>query len=310
MNNICVHILWFLFLLLGSHNVLAQQRVNAELGFVTDTMSLGKAVSLRMVVEHPEEIGVIFPDRRSDFQPFELLRIDAEPTRTVNGVSLDAVTYQVRSFAVQLQQEVVLHIGTIEGQDTSWQPLKSGVIQRIPRLSAEAEQPAFRAQKDWIPLAEPPNYTLVLLLLSGLIAFAAVIIYVLRKPVKRILAKRSLINEWNQIKRNIRRITSVSDQRILFDELNVLWKTYLDPEEDLALRTLTTTELKDVVLRIRFLNAEQQQTLLQTARSGDMVIYACKQFSSAEAKRFCTQVLNVMHSVYKEKQKQLRARKS
>ena len=310
MNKSCLHIVWAICLLLSGLNGFGQNSINAELGFLTDTMSLGKAVSLRMVVEHPADVAIIFPDRRSDFQPFELMRIDAEPTRTVNGVSLDAVTYQIRSFASRLEQSVSLYVGTVEGQDTSWQQLNSGPILRVPRLSPEADQPSFRMQKDWVSLAEPPNYTLWLILLSAAGLLIAAAIYFLRKPVRRILAERGLVNEWNQTKRSIRRITSLSDQRILFDELNTLWKSYLDPEEALALRTMTTTELKDVVLRIRFLNAEQQQTLLQTARSGDQVIYAGKRFSPAEAKRFCTQVLNVLHSVYREKQKQLRKNKT
>ncbi|MEZ4825818.1 MAG: hypothetical protein R3C61_05905 [Bacteroidia bacterium] len=286
------------------------QVIRANLEFTVDTMAIGRPVVLRMAVEHPENAVVVFPRDSRLFAPFELVSIDAEPTRTVNSTSWDVVNYTLRSFELYPRQAVELPLIWITDKDSVREYISSDSVLLAERIEKVTEDLRYKQSEDIIPLQDPPNYAFLFgILLTVLLALSLVVI-LLRKPIAQYFAMRKLQQEWGGIKRQMRRLEQMQDQSKVLDELNHLWKKYLDPTDDYVLLTKTTTELREDISRIPGFSIEQQKVLIQTALAGDQVIYAGAELEKNEVLRMVREVKNVLGHAYERRKRKMKERTS
>jgi hypothetical protein len=277
------------------------QPVRTMLEFQQDSLRLGQTIELRLLVERPPGTQVILPNQSRYFVPFEMLTYEVEPTRTVNGKEWDAVQYRLRSFEVKEYQTLSLEVGYLQNRDTVFQTVESDTIFLSGLVSGELEQLDYLVYEDLVPLTDPPNYRMAILLGVALLIVVAALFLVLRKPVRRYLAMRSLQMEWQQVRRKLKKLEQLQDQSVFFPAINTLWKSYMDPDEKMALRSMTTTELRAEITRISYLNAEQQKSLIQIAQAGDAVIYAGESDSGMDPSQVILTLRKILRQNFEQK---------
>lgn len=291
------------FLLFGGTHA---QEVLAILEFETDTVSIGRQIPLHLSISHPEDMVVIFPMGKSEFAPFELAGRDVKATETSDGFSVDAVTYQLRTFDLSPKQAIALSYGYIVGRDTIKEIIRSDSLRLNFHLQDDVETGAFQSIDGVLPLSPPPNYSLwtmvgvILLILIGVIAI------LLRRPIDRYLKLQRLKQEWIEVRKQLKRLGQDDDQSYQLDQLNHLWKSYLDPDDSIGFLSMTTTELKNNLPLLMFLTRTQKDILLQAAMAGDQVIYANEPIAKEEVDTLIWNLHEIIDTVYEERQDLIR----
>ncbi|MDX2248662.1 MAG: hypothetical protein SF052_17890 [Bacteroidia bacterium] len=293
----------FLYLFPTSGN---GQTIRANLEFAEDTLAIGRPVLLRMAIEHPENTVVVFPRDPKLFTPFELITAEAEPTRTVSGVSWDVVNYSLRSFELYPRQSVQLPFIWVSNTDSIKEYILSDTLRLVERIAEVTDELRYKSQEGILLLQDPPNYIFIFGIILGVLSFLLITAFLLRKPIRNYLTLRQIKQEWGGVKRQLRRLEQMQDQAKVLDELNHLWKKYLDPKDTYALLTKTTTELREDIARIPGFSMEQQKTLIQTAMVGDQVIYAGVVIEKTDIMKMITEIRNVLGYAYERKKRKMK----
>lgn len=294
------------FLLLPSYAT--GQSVTAKLEFQTDTMALGRQILLRMSIEHPEGIVVDFPRKPDEFIPFELIKAEAEPTRTVNGVSWDIVNYTLAAFELYPRQAVELSYTYMDGKDSVRKVISSDSVTLIERIPEVSENMRFKSSTGILEMEDPPNYMYLFGIILAVLAVLTALGILLRKPIRKFFKIRRMDQEWAGVKKHLGRLEKMQDPARVLEELNHLWKTYFDRKDQLALLAKTTTELRADISRMTFISIEQQKVLIQTAEAGDRVIYAGENISRHDTSRMIQEIKAVLGNVYKKRRRELQKR--
>ncbi len=287
-----------------------RDRIIAELNFLADSLALGKIVPIELRVIHPKDVSVIFPNHTANFRPFELVDFQAQPTVFTGNMVTDVAVYQVKSFDIADQQFLKLRFGSIMGADTNWRHVvNSDTIYFARSLPAEFEDLEFKRFEELTELEEPRSYRGLITILTAVVVLLGLILLLLRRPIQRYLAVRSHNLEWQGIKRQLKKLSQVQDQRIFFPAINKLWKAYLDPDNKLALLSLTTTELRTEISKLKYLTLEHQQNLIKTAVAADQVIYAGHAVDGLSPQEVSARIRKVMQTVFEIRKKALLERK-
>lgn len=283
------------------------QDVTVELRFLVDTFAIGKPVPLYMEIRHPDSVAVIFPDRKQ-FAPFELVSLEVDPTETKDQQSRDAVVYMVRSFTMRDTQRVSLSYAFALGTDTVRRQLRSDYI-RLNYRTTETDTTqslALRSIDSVWQMATPADFSWVGLVVLGFLLLCLLTITLLRKPIRRVLHIRRNRQEWASVRKRLTRLSSIDNQASLFDQLNQLWKQYLDPREEVGLRSMTTTELRAASGKLPASIQARQKLLVRASEMADQVIYAGQAVADSEVQMVLWELQDLMLKVFEQREKQIR----
>lgn len=282
-------------------NVVAQRgKVSASLEIQADSIAIGEALLVTVQVDHPSEAVIEFPTSR-DFSPFELIRGTASPTLSEDGLSRDQVQYEVRTFSLSPRQQLDLPILWYNGRDTGQIRLLSDTFflkRQIPQVNDSLE---YRFTLTPVDLKDPPNYLSFLLVVFFVLLLTSLIVFALRKPARRYWALRSLNRSAERMRKALERLSREQNQEIQLETLNSLWRSFLDPEQDIQLGAMTTTELSEGVQKLSYLNIEDQKALLEAARLRDQVSFAGHAVGQSTISATFTALQRVVDRVYKHR---------
>jgi len=293
-----------LVLILGPY--LWAQDIRVDLHFVSDTTAIGMPVGLRLEIQHPSDMVVLFPHQSKDFLPFERIRVEADPTFTQQGHSIDAATYWIRTFELRNTQHLRLPYGYVLEGDTVWGYTSTDSVRINHRVVDFDGSIELVAQKGILPVDAPPNYVMVTLATMGGIGLLALLIFALRKPFQRQLALRQLKRQYALLQRKLERVRSEKDVPTRVEALNSLWKSYLDPKDTYHLRSLTTTELKQRVKDLDHLAPHQQEVLLEASKLADRVIYAGQSIEGVEVNQLAAMLEPIFKQEFERRKEGLR----
>ncbi len=264
----------FLILIWLSVGLMGQSRsIEASLALDTDTIALGRPITVTLSIRHPADVMIEFPTSR-DFSPFELVKSVSEPTRTEGKESWDVVHYEIRTFSLAPKQVLNLPYAWYGARDTGRASLLADSLElrgRIPELS---DSLSYRSSTDLLPISDPPNYLrLMLVSLFGLLILFGIAFF-LRRPIRRYWKLRNLNRNWDRTQKGLERLSKEPNQEIQLESINRLWRTYLDPYQKHQLGAMTTTELREGIQALTYLRMEDQQALIKAADFRDRVSFA------------------------------------
>jgi hypothetical protein len=287
-----------LTLLLLSSSLLAQE-VNGSLTFSQKTLTLGEVVPVRMEIFHPDNVVLVFPDSTYDISPFEWVRSVPEPTVTENGLSKDAITYFVRTLGLQEKLVLRLPYAHVVDGDTFRTFEESDTITLRKQVLTLSPMPPFRGNDALLRVSDPPNYLLLGGIAVAVISLLVLLAFAMRKPLHRYWARRRLQKEWQSIQRRLKTLKKKPPAAAEYlDSLNHIWKDYLDPKGQYALRSLTTTELAPVLKTMPEVPSGSMDLLLHAASAGDRVIYAGEPMLATEILGLLGEISGVLEGVY------------
>lgn len=263
-----------------------KQDPEALLTILPEVIDLGKPFPVKMEIVHPENMVVIFPDSSTDFGAFELESIQSFPTRTFQGVSTDQVVFQFWCFDIAPMQGLQAPFQYILNGDTLKGLSNIDSVRLEERVKIYSDTLSFRKHQGLTEVREPQTLKILLIglivfiLLTGL--FLAAVL--LAKPIQRKLYQWRLEKEWKGIQEKLVQCTSLLPrQKEFVEELNDIWKRYLEPSWGIPLKPLTTPEMKTLIGEDpKTLSEEETHTLLHLNQLSDAILYADQSGSQEE----------------------------
>jgi hypothetical protein len=256
---------------------------------------------------------IFTPRGKKDFLPFDLIDMEPEPTHTRKGVSVDAVTYYLSTFQLGEKQTLQLQIGYRgpESAEIKTLQVRSHPIRLMTRIPEAADLLDYRSDTELPVLQDPPNLALLFLYFLVAVTLLGLFIIWIQGPIESYLRIRKVELEWNKVTQEIRRLqTSTVDQRNLLNQLNRIWKIYVDPKGRHALLSLTTTELLPVIREIEEIKPKERETLIQTSHAVDEVIYAGHELPSDQLQQMSQRVSDLLSEVYQRRKAKVSYRMS
>ncbi len=214
--------------------------------FLRDTVELGQSVKYVLRSRHAPQAEVLFPDTTFRFAPFELVRKEFYPTRTINGTSIDSTIYTLRTFSLKPVQALQLTAQMFHNGDTLHLVTPRDSVYLKQNVAVVPDPLPLQAATQLRPVPEQFNYVYWALgavaasiLIGGVwVLFGKGInlrykLYVLRKDQAQFQYRFQTSRERFQRGKTL-------DQ---LERAITLWKNYLTKLEDIAINSFTTKEI-------------------------------------------------------------------
>ncbi|WP_181306425.1 hypothetical protein [Rufibacter sp. XAAS-G3-1] len=220
--------------------------ITVEGFFLRDSVEIGQSVKYVLLSRHAPQAEVVFPDTSAGFSPFEVVRKDFYPTRTVQGISTDSTLYTLRTFSLKPVQTLQLTAQLFHNGDTLHLTTARDTVFLIQNVALVKDPLPLQSTTHLQPVPEQFNY---LYWLMGAVAAAILIggvwglfgkginlrykLYVLQKDQAQFQSRFQTSKE-----RFLRGKTLDQLERAI-----ILWKNYLTKLEDTAINSFTTKEI-------------------------------------------------------------------
>ncbi|KAA9346025.1 hypothetical protein F0P94_02800 [Adhaeribacter soli] len=214
--------------------------------FLQPSVKIGEPVKYTLVYKHAPELEVVFPDSGYRFAPFEFIRKETFPTRTIGSVSTDSTVFLLRTFNITPQQQLNLPVFLLQKNDTIrlfGQPSTiklQEVVKQVPEPLALQENLALQ------PIEERFNYPYLVAGLSVLLVVFGSLWFIFRKKILTryrlyVMQKKhtQFISRYNMF---IDRFHKSADL-VNMEKAITLWKNHLTELEDTAINSFTTKEI-------------------------------------------------------------------
>ncbi|MBA9077476.1 hypothetical protein [Rufibacter quisquiliarum] len=239
----------YIFLLLFLLPLISQAqlpRINVEGFFLRDSVELGKTLKYILLSKHDPQAEVVFPDSTFTFTPFELVRKEFYPTRTVNGRSTDSTVYVLRTFQLQPVQRLQLQARLFFQGDTLLLTAHADSVFLIQHVKSLPEPLPLRSATQLLPVAEEFNY-----LYWGLGLVAAGVLFggiwgLFGKSIRTRYRLYVLQKDQSQFQYRFQTATDRFKRLKTLEPLEraiTLWKNYLTKLEDEEISSFTTKEI-------------------------------------------------------------------
>jgi hypothetical protein len=295
-----------LLLAAGLGALQAQQAdIRAWLRFEPDTAAIGWPVTLRLSVQHAPGVKVTFLRRQEDLRPMELIEAGEAERRTENGLVLETIRFRVRTFDLSPKQWVRAPFIYVAGRDTVRMVAESDTLYLQRRLAPDQTGGDFLAAEGVLPVRVPPDYGLLFTLLILLGGGVAAVLVALRRPIARYLRLRRNRQEWLQMRRKLKELEQAPIDTGLFETINRFWKQILDPQDQWALGSMTTTEIRQRIASLGGLDADQQRSFIQAAEAGDQVLYAGLSLDRGQLLMLLWELTQALDRIFEARERQL-----
>lgn len=295
-----------LCLVWASYQVSAQV-VNIGCQFETDTFALGKPVVLICNVEKVVGTKVVLPNYSAAYSPFEWERTVKKIPRRKDSIVLDKYWIYLKTFELDSVQSTTFPLAWITDGDTFYIEAATDSITLNHRIKGDLSQYQYRQDRSLLYVETPPDYMKMALWVLLIISTGTGVFYVIRKPLNTWWILQKLKKRWDHVRNQVNKLEiEATDQASYFKQLNTLWKTYLDPDGDLALASSTTTELPQALAHFPFLNEEENNWLIEVSENSDQVIHAGRELKPSIIHHTTRDMNQVLYKVYLRKRKALR----
>ncbi len=220
--------------------------VKIEGFFLQDSVELGRSVRYVLLSRHSPKAEVVFPDSAFSFAPFELVKKEFFPTRTVGGISTDSTIYTLRTFSLRPVQSLRLPVRLFLNTDTAHLLADPDSVILIQKVAQVGDSLPLQSATHLMPVIEQFNY-----IYWGLGAVAAAILvggiwvlfgksintryklYVLRKDQAQFQSRLQTTRD------RFKRLKTLDH----LERAIILWKNYLTKLEDIEINSFTTKEI-------------------------------------------------------------------
>lgn len=283
-------------------SALFSQEVSATFHFEEDSVDLGRPVKGVLEISHPSATVVIFPDSAIDFAPWEIASSIPHPTVTKSGISVDRKTYFIRNFEIDSVQTLRLPYRYLIGNDTVLQYSGYDTLLFRTRIPEWNDSLKLKYFEGLTAIADPPNYALILVIWVATMLLLALLFILLRKPFLSWLKTRKIDKEWREVTNRLRNSGHlIPQQQAFINEVNYIWKKYLDPSRQFSLSSLTTPELRETLPKLEQLDESDRRSLLEISQTADMIQFAGMRAGEDSLKALPDRLLSLLEKEFKRR---------
>jgi hypothetical protein len=237
--------------------------------FLQDSIKIGEHAAYSFIFTH-RNLEVVFPDSNYNYYPFEFIRKEFFPTRSVGQYAIDSAIYYLTTFDLDLAQPLGLPVFILENGDSTVVFAQRDTIYIQETVLAIPDSIALKDTSFYREVQTATNYPfIVLALVLVFFIIGAVLILFGNKIKRRYLLYRlkkkhqKFIQRMNLMLGQMNGDPSHQVGMIVFE-----WKKYLEMLENKPFTKLTTKEI---------IKINPDQSLENTLKSLDRSLYGNKQ---------------------------------
>ncbi len=243
-------ILYSVFYILHVFTAHAQE-IKVQGKFSSDSVKLGKPIEFYLSAHYPEKLNLLFPDSIFSYAPFELQKKKYFTTKTIDGISVDSVTYFLSTYEVDSIQTLKLPVFVVNAIDCTQVFSNTDtvyfqhLVKSIPD-SLTAEKLPLKTNVNYLGVRWQLNY-----ILAGIIAVILIVALVLvwvffGKKIRKYFRLKKLVKSYEsfrtQFDSSLDKLNKDFSPQSAEQSL-VIWKKYL---ESLMARPYTKYTSKEI----------------------------------------------------------------
>ncbi len=264
------------------------QRAQMQIAFERDTVAVGKAIVLRIGVRYP--VGarlVLLPDTVKAYRPFEVVgtRTVPDAQATEGDMVKDSLEVTLRTWEVEARQTVQLHAAYVRAPGDSIKVTSNAATVRLnTRVPQVVPSLQYRRDFSLAHITEPIDLRPWVIALGVLLALGVIGFFVLRKPFRKWLYRRNLTRRYAELQQQLTaQYAGLAQEPVRsINEINRLWKEFLDADWRAHLRSLTAQELMHYLQQTDRLPQDNKQVLVKLCKLEEQVNYAKMPLASSE----------------------------
>lgn len=261
--------LLLLFLVTVNYPIYAQ-KTTIEGKFVSENkrpiaVKVGEYINYSLVMKHPANMEVRFPDSTFNYAPFEFIKKVYYPTVTdPNGVSTDSTIYQLATYETDSVQYLVIPAYILKGADTTlMRPVLDSVLIN-PLIINIPDTVKILENTDYNAVKKALNYPYVLIGIGAVVVLGLVLYFIFGDRIRKAYTLRRLKRNYEKfISQFEKYMQGILDNKTTEKSLG-LWKSYLENIQEIPYTTFTSKEIEEKI---------QNKDLANSLRSLDRAIY-------------------------------------
>lgn len=276
------------------------QDVTAKLTPLDKMVQVGRPFKVELLVRHPEDVVVIFPDSIKDIAPYEVRSGKPLATRTNEGISEDTKIYDLYTWEIDSVQFLQFPVRYLTPKGDTMTVMSNRAQVGFQQVIVDYNDSLkVRMYPDAVSIREPFNWTrtLVFGLIGGIVGLIFSLLF--RKPIRNAFKRRKIEREWRKYQQQLKKVPGyLPDQERYLSELNRVWRAYFDRDWKLALGSRTTKDLKRFLPSVHSISEADRASLITLAASSDLVLYAGRPLPAEQLNDFYQQVSRIMEQEY------------
>ena len=262
-------ILFVISFLLYFYPVFAQKTV-LEGKFISEnkrpiSVKVGEPIIYSLVMKHPADMEVRFPDSTFNYAPFEFLKKTYYPTITSEGgVSTDSAVYELATYETDSVQYLVIPAYVLKGADTTLlRPVLDSVFIN-PIVINLPDTVRMQENTSYNPVKKGFNYPYVLTGIGAVAVLVLVLYFIFGERIRRAYTLQRLKRNYEKFIMQFERYKQgVLDNKVTEKSLG-LWKAYLESLQEIPYTTFTSKEIEEKL---------QNKDLTNSLKNLDRAIY-------------------------------------
>jgi len=219
--------------------------------FNKDSAKVGEPIKLSLSVNYKSSLRILFPDTNFQFSPFEILKKEFYPTKTIGEISRDCVVYELTTFDLETVQRIKLPVFQFSGNDsTGWYSNEASlhILQKF--IGNLPEKPVFEQDLSLVNVARRINYPYILIGMAAILILILLINFFFDRPIQKFiymfLEKRRHISYLKVYDKNYKQLESTLSVENV-ETLLVNWRKYIQRVDGQPYTSFTSMEIFKVL---------------------------------------------------------------
>lgn len=243
---------------LGWNKIALSQTIPIPKAFLQkDSIQIGEPFQLTLHLNHSRASTILFPDTSYDFSPFELIKKDFFPTRTVGEQSRDCVVYELATFIPDSSFRLRLPVFQVANGDST--AFFSNEVHAVLIPSLSEKEATATLPKEEIQLLQVPksiNYPYIILGMAAVVVLLLLFNIFFDRPIQKFIYLLLEKRRYDSFMRQFEKQSRAMERELLIERMENLivnWKRYLERIDGRPFTSFTSAEfykaLKDNTLR-------------------------------------------------------------
>jgi hypothetical protein len=211
------------------------------------SVKVGEPIYYTLVMKHPKEMEVRFPDSTYQYAPFEFIKKIYFPTRTEKGFSTDSAVYQFSTFELDSIQKLNLPIYVLINGDTTLIYTDLDSVAITPLLVTIPDTTRIISNTQYNPVKQVLNYPYLLIGVGGFVVLLLVLYFIFGERIRKAYTLRRLKRGYEKFVFQFERYLHGTLDNKLAEKGLVLWKSYLENLQEIPYTTYTSKEIEEKI---------------------------------------------------------------
>lgn len=230
-----------------------------------DSIQIGEPFQLTLFLNYPAKTTVLFPDTSYDFSPFELVKKDYFPTKTIGEWSRDCVIYDLATYLPDSVFKLKLPVFEVTNGDSS--AYFSNEVQAFLKPSMPRQAPANlqpEEETDLLAVPKSINYPYIILGMAAVVGLLLLFNIFFDRPIQKFIYLFLEKRRYDTFMRQFEKLSRAMERELLIERMENLivnWKKYLERIDGRPFTSYTSAEffkeLKDNTLKENLMEVDR-----------------------------------------------------